>query len=66
VVFTLEGKQRVLAEIPDYPLEIEDLREFSTEKQEQQLEIKRSQYSHEVLDITQFPIFKFRVSHYYL
>ncbi len=56
-VVVKDGTQRVLREIPEYKIELEDLRGLSKEEQERQIKAKRNELSHYVFDIYHFPLF---------
>ena len=57
-----DGEQKILEEIPSYPIEILDLSSGSESEITQELETIRTQMSHEILPAEQWPLFKIRAT----
>ena len=57
-----DGQQQILEQVPDYEIEVLDLRGQPPEAITTQLEAIRHQMSHEVLPADQWPLFKLRAT----
>ena len=57
-----DGQQQILERIPDYQIQVLDLREQNQETVNKQLEIIRDRMSHQVLQSDKWPLFEFRVT----
>ena len=62
MVVTADGLQRVLPEVEDYEIAVQDLRELDEEAAEERLEAVRQEMSHQVLDPKVWPLFDIRAS----
>ena len=60
LVFTPEGRQRILKDRPYYSIDTQDLSGDSDAIVDQKLHKMREQYSHEVFEATQWPLFSIR------
>ena len=58
-----DGRQRILKEVPEYRVEVLDLRGKSEAEVEEQLGRVRERMSHQVLPADQWPLFEIRASH---
>lgn len=61
-VVSVDGMQRVLAQVPDYHIEVEDLCSMDDATREQRLLATRERMSHQVFDPQHWPMFEIRVS----
>ena len=61
MVFTSDGHQRVLPNVPDYVLPIEDVRALDEEAREQRLMQVRAELSSACRSLEEWPLFEFRV-----
>lgn len=61
-IFTDEGMQQVLPQVPDYHIAISDMRDVSTALCAQHLQQVREALSHQVLATNRFPIFTITAS----
>ncbi|WP_315729240.1 MULTISPECIES: non-ribosomal peptide synthetase [unclassified Bradyrhizobium] len=61
MVFTPDGFQRVLSQVPDYVLPVEDLRALDEEAREQRLMQVRAELSSACRSLEAWPLFDFRV-----
>ena len=57
-----DGQQRILPDIPDYEIEVEDLRGLSQELVEERLAATRRRMSHQMLPADRWPLFEVRIS----
>jgi len=57
-----DGRQRILEEVPDYEIEVEDLRGLSPELVGERLAAIRRRMSHQVLPADRWPLFELRIS----
>ncbi len=57
-----EGTQRILAEVPDYEIEVLDLRRSAGAELEERLEREREELSHRVQPTDRWPLFEFRAT----
>ncbi|HBL30251.1 MAG TPA: non-ribosomal peptide synthetase, partial [Acidobacteria bacterium] len=62
VVFTPDGRQRVLAEVPEYRIEILELAGLPPDEVEAALAAVRERLSHQVLPADRWPLFEFGIS----
>ncbi|WP_281819920.1 condensation domain-containing protein, partial [Vallitalea longa] len=63
-IITEEGKQQILSHIPEYQIEIEDIKALSKNEQIKAIESERSRMSHEVFKTDEWPLF--RIKAFYL
>jgi amino acid adenylation domain-containing protein len=61
-VVSESGEQRILAEVPSYEIEIEDLRGLAEAEREARLEAVREELSHQVLPAGDWPLFVIRAT----
>jgi amino acid adenylation domain-containing protein len=61
-VFLKDGRQRVIRDVPDYPIEIVDLRELSNIEKVQRHEAIRAELSNGSFDPDQWPLFHAKVT----
>jgi amino acid adenylation domain-containing protein len=61
-VFSNEGTQRILEQVPEYEIAYVDLQNASTDEGETQLLAIREQLSHQVFAVDQWPLFELRVT----
>jgi yersiniabactin nonribosomal peptide synthetase len=61
-VVSESGEQRILAEVPSYEIEVEDLRELPEAEREARLEAVREELSHQVLPAGDWPLFTIRAT----
>jgi len=54
------GEQKILKEVPQYKIEIEDLSNFSKEEQQKRILNERNKMSHNVFNTEQWPLFEFK------
>ncbi|MFZ5989459.1 MAG: AMP-binding protein [Bacillota bacterium] len=54
------GEQKILAKVPDYEIEVKDLRHLNTQEQKLFIEDHREDMSHRVLKPNQWPLFEFK------
>ena len=57
-----DGQQQILEQVPDYQMQVLDLRGQNQETVDKQLEIIRDRMSHQVLQSDKWPLFEFRVT----
>ncbi|MEO0967953.1 MAG: condensation domain-containing protein, partial [Cyanobacteria bacterium J06639_18] len=57
-----DGQQQILEQVPDYQMQVLDLRGQNQETVDKQLETIRDRMSHQVLKSDQWPLFEFRVT----
>lgn len=57
-----DGKQQILERVPDYQIEVDDLRGKSEAEVEAHLETLRERMSHQVMPTEQWPLFEIRCS----
>ncbi|MGW3268222.1 amino acid adenylation domain-containing protein [Streptomyces sp. NPDC001056] len=62
IVVDEDGEQRVLADVPDYRIGAEDLRDLDAADRERRLEATRQAMSHQVLPSDTWPLFDIRAS----
>ncbi|WP_459650943.1 amino acid adenylation domain-containing protein [Kitasatospora sp. Ki12] len=62
LVFAEDGTQRVLPEVPAYPLAVDDLRELPEPERAERLTGTRARMSHQVLPADTWPLFELRAS----
>lgn len=61
-VITPEGMQRILPEVPDYQIEVNDFTTLDSAQSEQRLAEIRQRKSHQVMDCERWPLFDVSVS----
>lgn len=61
-VMDAEGRQRVLSEVPEYRIAVQDLSNHHDDEVEQALQSYRDTLSHQCLDLQQWPAFDVRAS----
>ncbi|WP_258042325.1 condensation domain-containing protein, partial [Pseudomonas avellanae] len=62
VVFLGDGTQQVLDSVPTYHMPRNDLRGLSADDAQQALQVTRARQSHQVLDVSRWPLFEFSLS----
>ncbi|MGW0284424.1 amino acid adenylation domain-containing protein [Streptomyces sp. NPDC003236] len=62
IVVDEDGAQRILADVPDYRIEVEDLRALDDAGRDSRLEATRRAMSHQVLPSETWPLFDVRAS----
>ncbi|CAI1565611.1 Tyrocidine synthase III [Serratia quinivorans] len=63
-VYSLEGSQSVLADVPALQIAVQDLRHQSPECQQAALLGWREELEQQIFDVSRFPLFEFRVTQY--
>jgi amino acid adenylation domain-containing protein len=63
-VFSMDGFQRILADVPEYNILYNDLSTLSSEQKGEQLDACRDEMSHQIISIDQWPLFDLRISRY--
>jgi amino acid adenylation domain-containing protein len=61
-VFSIDGQQRVLEQVPSYRIEVEDLRALDEDGKHAALMQIRERMSHQVFDPQRWPLFEIRAS----
>lgn len=61
-VVSSDGMQRILPQVPEYEIEVEDLASLDDASREQRLLLVRERMSHQVFDPQRWPMFEIRVS----
>ncbi|SHG61274.1 hybrid non-ribosomal peptide synthetase/type I polyketide synthase [Massilia sp. CF038] len=61
-VITPEGMQRILPQVPDYVIAVNDFTNLASEQAEQRLAALRQTKSHQVMDCERWPLFEVSVS----
>ena len=61
-VISLEGTQRVLRDVPDYLIAVDDLTDLAPDEAEARLAATRERMSHQVFDPQHWPLFEIRLS----
>ena len=61
-VFSADGQQRVLPQVPPYRMQVEDLSALDEPERHRRLMETRARMSHQVFDPQQWPLFEFRLS----
>jgi amino acid adenylation domain-containing protein len=61
-IFTDDGQQQVLTDVPAYKIAIHDISDQGPEAQERALDANRNRLSHQVFDAGQWPLFGFEVT----
>ena len=59
-VFLPDGTQKVLKDVPEYKIEIKDLRNLTEKEQQDVIEKERQKYSHKYFDISKYPLFSIK------
>ena len=57
-----DGQQQILEQVPDYQMEVLDLRGQNEQTANEKLEVVRDRMSHQVLPADKWPLFEFRVT----
>ena len=55
------GEQQVLREVPPYKVEVDDLRNLAPQELEERLSDARARMSHQLFDVSQWPLFEIRL-----
>ncbi|WP_394290341.1 phosphopantetheine-binding protein, partial [Fusobacterium necrophorum] len=58
-VFTKEGTQKILKNVPKYIINIEDISHLSEVEQKERIRLERERMSHYIFDPTKWPLFEF-------
>jgi amino acid adenylation domain-containing protein len=61
-IFLPDGMQRILSEVPEYKIATRDLRALPNEALDVELKGIRQALSHQVIDVTRWPLFELRAS----
>jgi acyl transferase domain-containing protein/aryl carrier-like protein len=61
-VFLPTGKQKILSEVPEFNIDVTDLRELGQDDRESRLMAIRHRMSHQVLDVEKWPLFEIRAT----
>src|SRR3712207_3560437 len=59
-VFTEEGTQKILKNVPKYIINIEDISHLGESEQKERIELERERMSHYIFDPTKWPLFEFK------
>ncbi|WP_394290337.1 condensation domain-containing protein, partial [Fusobacterium necrophorum] len=60
VIFTKEGTQKILKNVPKYTISIEDISYLSELEQKERIRLERERMSHYIFDPARWPLFEFK------